>query len=321
MNAKNIFNIDVITVFNTYDVPFVTEGDKHSRPGWVQVHCPFCEGSQGYHLGYNTVKAYFHCWRCGWHPVLEALALLLHVTEHEANEVANKHRIDTLVAPSSHFSPLEALKTPEDLSEYLLPLSICPKLSNGHKHYLRERGFDPLELEKLYGLQSVGHLGPYKFRIFVPIIYEGRMVSYQTRAVLRTAPLKYKACAKKDEVIHHKHILYNADTAIGDTVIVVEGVTDVWKLGAGAVATFGTAWTTQQATLLGMRWKRRIILFDSEPAAQERAEALANTLSQFGGETEIATLNKTGIDPGGLSYEEAKKIKRNLLRRKGVNYA
>jgi hypothetical protein len=43
-----------------------------------------------------------------------------------------------------------------------------------------------------------------------------------------------------------KETLYNLDNAKDGTAIVVEGPIDVWRIGDGAVATFGVIYTQKQ---------------------------------------------------------------------------
>jgi len=61
--------LKIMKLYNDHRVQYVAEGDKgrHVRRGWVQVHCPFCRGSQDYHLGYNIDQGYYCCWRCKFH--------------------------------------------------------------------------------------------------------------------------------------------------------------------------------------------------------------------------------------------------------------
>ena len=51
-------------------IPFLTSGNHHCRPGWLQLQCPFC-GSRAWHLGYNLRWGYLNCYRCGKHPRLD----------------------------------------------------------------------------------------------------------------------------------------------------------------------------------------------------------------------------------------------------------
>ena len=182
-------------------------------------------------------------------------------------------------------------------------------LTKRHRDYLISRGFDPFELIKLYGLRGTGPLGDYKHRIIIPIIYQGQTVSYQGRDITGRANLPYKACPISEEIFHHKHLVYNFDSATKNA-IVVEGILDAWRIGAGAVATFGTGYTTKQAQLL-RKFERVFILYDLEDTAQEQADQLSYELSAMGTKSFIISdLLKEGEDPDMLSPDDVKALRR-----------
>jgi DNA primase len=192
-----------------------------------------------------------------------------------------------------------------------LPAGSGP-LQSIHLNYLTRRGFaNPDQLAKQWGLRGTGPIGEYKFRIIAPIDYNGRMVSYQGRDVTGKSPLRYKACPKEKELMNHKHTLYGMDKATQESVIVVEGIVDVWKLGPGAVATYGTQFTWQQVTLLARRWKRRYIAFDAD--AQGQAMKLANTLSTLSGEVHLVQWPARWKDPGDTPEIKAIEVKNRLI--------
>jgi len=108
-----------------------------------------------------------------------------------------------------------------------------------------------------------------------------------------------------------KSTLYGLDRAIpGNPVVIVEGVLDQWKLGNGSVATYGTAWTMEQVTLLrGLSPSKVYILYDSEDTAQESANQLAQHI--WFTEVELLYLENKK-DPGELSVKEAKDLMKDL---------
>ena len=193
----------------------------------------------------------------------------------------------------------------------ILPAGTGP-LEDRHKKYLIGRGYDPEELEEIWDIRGTGPVGRYKFRIIAPIYLDGELVSYQGRDITDKSPLRYKACAQEDEVIDHKEIVYGLDLLEGDTAVIVEGLFDTWRMGPGALATFGTSFTLSQALLISRSVKRAFLLYDSERAAQIEAEKMANMLVAFKVETEILIMEKQGIDPGDLSPKEAREIMKEL---------
>ncbi len=279
---------------------------KHNREGWVNVSCPACVHNPGYHLGYNEAGDYFYCWSCGHRRPVEILAKLAVCSRADA------------------FRLLEAYQTPgrpvkgrkraaKRLKEFGgLPMGTGP-LEDRHRRYLAGRGFDPDELAEIWDLRGTGHLGPYKFRIIAPITWRGQIVSYQGRDVTGRSHLKYKACVEADEAWPHKGCLYGLDLIEGDAVVVVEGIADAWRLGVGAVGTFGTSWSGPQARLLAP-FERVSILFDfGEPDAQAKAEALGETVAALGGH-DVEIVDGLGVgDPGDLPQTEAVSLMRELL--------
>lgn len=289
-----------------HNIPIAPEGHKHGRPGWIQVECPLCVGNAGYHLGYHIEKQYFNCWRCGWHTMLEAIKGLLQCSDQEA-----RHQL-MLYKGVERPRQLEERKPKEKDVKVQLPLGTKP-MTALHRKYLRQRKFDPDELEKEWGLLGTGPLGPYKFRIIAPIYFEKKLVSYQGRDVTNKSKLRYMACASENEARDHKECLYGYDLVMGDTVVVVEGIADAWRLGPGAVATFGVKYKLGQVALL-RKFKRRFILFDNptyDPEAGVQAHKLANLLTAFDGTTEVLTL-EDWKDPGVMPQEEADALMRDI---------
>lgn len=296
---------DVLRFLKDHHVDFITEGNKHCRPGWVQVHCPFCNGSQNYHLGINLDQGYGHCWRCRG----KSLWTLVKGLTRE-----NNSRIYQIIEHYSNGRPVLERKAEikVDIRKNVkLPMG-SSEMTERHRKYLIKRNFDPDLLEHEWELLGTGPIGEYRHRIIAPIYYHRKLVSFQGRDITNKSELRYKACSIDKEVIHHKHILYGLDKVRGDELILVEGITDVWRFGTGAVATFGTGFTRQQAQILS-RFRRCHILFDPEPVAQKTAEELAWHLQMLGVDAPLVWLAE-GEDPGSLSQKEADYIKKQLLK-------
>lgn len=303
--------LNIVQLLTDYSVLFVTEGHKHCQPGWVQVACPFCSGSSGWHLGYNEQEDYWNCWRCGWHPGDKVLAELTGEPERVIRGLMRQYAL----RPSHEAAAKRIQPAKSPLSTLTLPLGTGP-LGERHIRYLKQQRkySDPEELAQIWQLQGTGHVGPYKFRIIAPIFHEGRMVSYQGRDVTGRSELKYKACPQHLELLPHKHCLYGLDYVPfwKREVIVVEGVTDVWRLGAGnAVATFGIKHTTEQVRLLVKRFQRVFVLYDPEAQAVQQAHKLASMLAHFKVEAVVLGID-TRKDPDDLTEEEVKTLLQKL---------
>ena len=118
------------------------------------------------------------------------------------------------------------------------------------------------------------------------------------------------SCPQEEERIGHKELIYNWDNA-EDTIIICEGQTDVWRLGDGAVCTFGLTFTDAQVNLLKKK-KYRYILFDNENRAQQRADELSRKLSFSRGTTEVLRYDFLG-DPGDFSDEQVQQIRKEVF--------
>ena len=94
-------------------------------------------------------------------------------------------------------------------------------------------------------------------------------------------------------------------------VVVVEGVFDSLKFGDNCCATLGTSVTEAQVQLL-TEYKKVVIIFDAEKAAQQRAKKLADRVSALGVKEVTVVDLETEKDLGGMDYDAVSKIKGEL---------
>jgi len=295
--------IDFSRFCSDYGIPIADPGHKHGRVGWISCECPFCTGNPGFHLGYNTASGYFNCWRCGWHPDAKVLETLAHVSWKEAKALILKYESLARFKRQSEVH----IQIPFELPSGTLPCT------DRHRKYLVKRGYDADSVIDRWNLLGTGWKSLMPFRLIIPISHKGETVSYQGRDITGRSELRYKACPKIMEKVHHKHILYGLDDVPEDWVIIVEGVPSVWRLGPGAVATFGAKFTLSQVRLL-QPFKRRYIFFDSDSAGMSQAKKLAEYLSVMRGITEIWQYRGSGKDPGDMSQKEANQLIREMLK-------
>jgi len=300
---------DVFSFLSEFSIQHINTG-KNVSSGWIGINCPFCSDS-GFHGGFNVRTGGFNCWKCGHHSLIEVISQL--TFSNNPYEIIKKHQ-SGVSEKKIFFEPIKALRGAKSPKNFSSKLSLPPESENllsRHKSYLEKRNFDPEKLERFWKLKGTRNLGAYKFRIIAPIFYKEQLVSYQGRDITEKSPLRYKACKKINELVPHKHVLYGFDHIIRNTVIVVEGITDVWRLGYGAVATFGTSFTLKQVKLL-KEFKRVQVLFDSGKEAQIKAKKLVSLLSPF---TEVNLFEMEKGDPGSLSEKESMYVKKQLLKR------
>lgn len=297
---------NALEFFQDNNIPYLSEGHKHCRPDWIQIKCPFCIGTDGWHLGFDLINGWFNCWRCGPHRVWDVVLELVDGDISETRRVVGAYHSKLIERTRIH-------KKRNAVTE--LPPSLRP-LTKYARQYLKKRHFNPDLLALMWGLQSTDQFSSLKFRIFIPIYYQFQVVNWQCRDITEKSKLKYIAQSLDKAMLNNKEVLYGLEQApTNETCLIVEGVTDVWRLGPGAIATFGIKYTRAQVALLLKSFKSFNILFDSDSQAQIQARKLAYDLSAFGGKVKLLTL-ETG-DPGDMPQKEADTLIRSIIKKGG----
>lgn len=297
-------------LFHALSIPYVTEGHKHCRPGWINMECPFCAGNAGYHLGFSLNHEYFHCWRCGGHPIIETISEISGLPRNQVKDLLRQYGGRTRITEKEEevIVRTKGFKFPSGTGE----------MTEQHRRYLSRRGFDPEKLERIWGLKGTGPIADldnidYRFRIIAPIFWNGGVASFQGRDITGKSPMKYRACPKNREIYHHKHILYGLQNEWKEVGICVEGITDVWRMGPSAFATFGIEYTIPQCLEMRKHFKRVVVLFDDDPQAVKQATRLAANLKEMNVPARVESIQG---DPGGLSQEDANALLREITRGK-----
>ena len=289
--------MNLIDLVREYRIPYKEQGQHHhTTHGWLQVDCPWCSKSSGrFRLGINLRTGATVCWQCGWSKALETLCEL---TGESANVLKG------LLGSLEGISSKQVLRA----GRLRVPSGVGPLLPI-HRRYLRSRGFDPNDIQRLWGVQGIGLAARLAWRLYIPVTTNGTVASFTTRS-LNSTGLRYISAGPTDEVRPLKSLLYGADHA-RHAVVVCEGPLDCWAIGPGAVATLGTAYTRAQVAALA-RYAVRAVCFDAEPAAQRRAARLCETLSAYEGTTENVVL-QTGKDAAEASKAEVAELRKRYL--------
>lgn len=293
--------MDIVQFLQDHNIPYTSKG-KNVGKGWIAFCCPFCSDTD-YHGGFPLSGAYAYCWRCGGHKLETTLRKLTGMSQYEIQQELQQYD-----GTDSFYAGLNEKRSTATSIE--LP---GISLIFHDRKYLKKRGFDPDFLAEKYGLKSGGIAGEWQYRILIPIYYKGKLVSWQGRDTSgEEGRIRYKTLPIERSVMDAKSVLFNLDNCKGDSIIVCEGPFAAMRLGDDCCATLGTS-TTEEQTRLLTRYKRVVTLFDSEPQAQERARKLAGKVAAFGVSVEVCDLELTdGRDPGDLSIEEVKKVRREL---------
>lgn len=281
-------------VLHNLGVEVADQGHHHARLGWVQFDCPHCSPNSGsFRMGYSVERGTLNCWVCGRHRLWETLQAL-GVPRNKVKDLGGKIR--RKVIPGQQ-KLLGTYKPPKGVRE----------LGPAHRRYLEGRGMDPDQLARLWGLGGIWHSSKYNWRVFAPIHYRGRPVSWTTRAT-GSGGLRWLSASEDEEAIPAGELIYGLDY-VRHAVVVHEGPSDVWATGPGAVGMLGVATTNAQILKLA-RIPVRVICYDNSPDAQRRARELAETLSVYPGQTYNVQL-ETGEDPASADRDEIAQL-RNL---------
>jgi DNA primase len=249
------------------------------------------------YLGINLSKLYATAWCCGYIPLPRVLSELTGVSQAECK---------TLIGEQTRLWQPEREKHKGVLQ---LPTGLC-KLLPTQWNYLRSRGFDPVELERLWGVKGIGGLGgSLAWRIFIPVHLHGEIVSWTTRRITNVEP-RYLSAAANQSAVPIQNLLYGQDY-VRHAMVIVEGPVDCWRIGPGAVALLGLRTTARQIQAMA-EIPLRVFAFDAEPEAQRRAEALARALSVFPGKSVIVRL-ESGKDAASCDPREIQELRKRFL--------
>lgn len=279
-----------------HHVPYRQAGEHHHvREGYIGVDCPMCSPNSGrFRLGLNVEHQFSTCWNCGYLRYVEVLAELTGVPWKVVQQsIGDAEAVRQTVRKRGRLCP---------------PGGLGPLLP-AHEDYLRVRGFQPALLASQWHLGGIGLAARLAWRIYIPVHYRGQVVSWTTRAITDEIRSRYISAEPHEESEPLHDLLYGIDH-VRHAVIVVEGPADVWRVGPGAVAVMGLAYSRQQVLQLA-KFARRVVIFDREAGAQRRARRLCRELQGFPGRTFRAEL--ASKDPGSASEDEIRALREEFL--------
>ena len=277
---------------------------KNVSSGWVEVSCPMPDCSDpSQHCGIHLEKGNFHCWVCGSSGnIIKFIMTALKINYHQAKMTVDKFSDD--IIPYSQ----EITRVSHLTNRNIIPKEATFNLPELHTNYLKKRNFDPIQIQRDYKIMACYTTGNYTYRIIIPIIVNDIVVNFTARDVTNEQDSKYKNCENDHAILKMKEILYNIDS-VKDKIIICEGVTDVWRIGKGSIATMGVEYTSAQLSLLAQKELDEIyILFDSD--ALIKAEKLASAVSTFCNKVEIIELENG--DPGDMNPEDVFKLRKEI---------
>jgi DNA primase len=235
----------------------------------------------------NVEKGLAFCYLCGKsYRTVDFVAQVEGITKFRAMQMVRENRkvshgpdrLQTaleslrLVAPKACTSPTVEIALPPTKAIEESPEAIA---------YLTERRFGP-EVWHAFGLRYCAFPGPYNRRIVIPVRLNGELIGFQARAILPGVKPKYLFPTEGG----FQNTLYNWDRAKRyETVIIVEGVTDLWRLWVAGIpnvaCSFGKTLKEEQRRLLltAANVKRVAFFWDGE--AVESTYKAAERLKDF----------------------------------------
>jgi len=244
--------IDIEEYLQNRNIPYDPPGSKNVGRESVGVSCPFC-GDHAYsgnnHLGIKLDTKQWNCWVCGAGKnkgLLSLIVKLENCSYRQAEEILKPYtHSDMSLLQTAHTVPLSASQR-----YFKLPDEAADEMPDPHRKYLKSRDFNPDLLHRKYNLKYVGPISKrWRLSIIIPIYFHRRLVSFTSADITRKRNRKYKHCSIEKSIVPINQTLYNLDHA-HHTAIVVEGVTDVWRLGDGAVGLYRKFATRQQLRIL-----------------------------------------------------------------------
>lgn len=288
---------DIISYFESRDIQYWTSG-KNVTQGWRNINCPFCEGRDpSNHCGISP-HDFFNCYICGETGHVTKL-----IQKLENCSFLKAQRIFDSFQHEDFFQ--EEIR--KNISETSLPKECSSKFPQRYLSYLKKRRFNPNYLITKYNLRyshNIG-IGKYKFRIIIPFYFDKQLVSFSSLDITEKQEIKYKHQPKDEAVLAPKETLYNIDS-VKDKMILVEGVTDVWRVGDGAAAIIGKQITSEQINqIVRKNIKKILVILDSDAA--EQGEKIAKKLSGIIPSVEYISLSDG--DPCDFNNNEVKEVR------------
>jgi DNA primase len=290
-----IEDFDIISYLQSRNVPFSYGGNNVSS-GWIGINCLFCLDPSN-HLGINLQSKAFSCFRCAEKGnAIKLIQEIDGVSEAEAWKIMHEYTNGFFIAKEKHYQ-----------SKVKFPPGTSKNFGEQHLSFLENRKYEAQTVIKQYDLYATGPVGDYKHRLLIPVFFKKRIVSFVGRDVTNQSKIKYKNSSEQYSIKDVKQCLYNMDSVIQDKAVIVEGVFDTWRIGDGAIATFGTKYTREQLRLLkGL--KRVFILYDADaiPTAHKLAYDLTTIVPQ------IEVLELSEGDPDNLTEKDVRALRKDL---------
>lgn len=288
---------DGLSFFRDFNVKYYTDS-KNASHGWISLKCPF-HNDHSDHLGFNPDSGAFSCWRCGKKPALLFVQTILHGSNKEALSVYQKYLKKgggSSFISNRKITPAASVELPGY------------DFTSAERKYLESR--DLWRLREYADFRSGGLVGDWAYRIVIPVVRNGIVVSATGRAINKEMNPRYWTLPSSREVTHHKHIFLGMDH-VEDFAVVVEGPLDAIKGGPGFMASFGVNLTDEQ--LCALLDIASILFLKDNDEAGNGYDSVAYRLATLGHKSvEVGTLPKEYKDVGDMPKEAIDELRKEV---------
>jgi hypothetical protein len=194
---------------------------------------------------------------------------------------------------------------PPKFKEITLPGKCVPLNELGDSHpatkYVVGRRFSPKYLFEAWGVQfCTEHPSDLiRNRLVIPFYWEGKLVGWQTRAIVPHADPKYYTMPG----LQKANMLFNGDRArLFKLGVIVEGVFDAFRVGTAAVALLGTSVSMIQRRLIHAYWGNGGICIMLDSDAVDKMEKATNLFTPSAFKLGVFSVElPQGKDPADMS--------------------
>lgn len=330
-----------VRIANEGERMFVKEVPDARHPGrmrqiaenageYYRVNCPYCGDTKArlwINHRWNTKTADGKTW--GW---------WLAVCYNESCDLSRlKDELEIYLAdkPVIRRAHKDEYTETELFKSVSLPGMCVPvsSLKPGHaaRAYLAKRNFDPYELVDQWGVHfcvsapedangfipgTKWHAHMVRNRLIVPIYRLGELVGWQARAINEISKPKYYTMPG----LKKQHIVYNGDICRTYKFgVVVEGVTDAWRVGPRAGAILGKDISHFQRQLIMTYWGNGAMCLLLDPDAMEDMDKLNEMINLKGFKWGGFVLKlPMGKDPGSTDRSDLWGLISSYARSKGI---
>lgn len=286
-------------------IEYKTEGVKNVGHGWIGIKCVYCN-DPSHHLGIELKTGRCHCFKCQITvSCLKFIANLEHAGFNKAQKLAQRFQ-----KTSAELNSEDEEVVKKSNGKLWFPKTF-KELTYGNEpqvvaNWFERRNYRRKLIEK-YRLHFC-RITPYPLSLIVPVFLDGKMVSWQAMGLIEK---QYLDCPRDKCVVFNKETLYGIDEAKNtDQIVLVEGITDKWRVGNSAVAAFTKNITHEQFLLLAKKIptnKTIKVFLDKDTEHNRENKKVAMRLAEIFSDVRLIHL-KFKKDPAELTTAQAKMV-------------